>query len=102
MTVQDELVHAAAAAVPADALDPSALCRGCSLDELHTIANRGAHGGDLYFAAAAELERRAKESDAAAHAEQERVEETRQHLVWLVAASFALATMIALWLAGLI
>ena len=67
MTVRDELAHAGAPAV-GDALDPSAMCRASSLDELHTIADRGAHGGDLYFAAAAELERRARESDAAAHA----------------------------------
>ena len=101
MTVQDELAHARAPAV-GDALDPSAMCRASSLDELHTIADRGAHGGDLYFAAAAELERRARESDAAAHAEVERVEKTRQHVVWLIAALFALATILALRLTGLI
>jgi hypothetical protein len=100
MSVQDQLVHAGAPA-PADALDPSAICRTCSLDDLHTIADRGAHGGDLYFAAAAELERRAKESDAAAHAQVERAEKSRQHVVWLIAALFALATIVALRLAGL-
>jgi hypothetical protein len=99
MTVQDELAHAGAPAA-ADASDPSAICRTWSLDELHTITNRGVHGGDLYFAAAAELERRAKECDAAVHAEEKRVEKTRQHIVWLVAALFALATIIALRLAG--
>ena len=100
MTVQDELAHAGAPAAT-DALDPSAMCRASSLDDLHTITDRGVHGGDLYFAAAAELERRPKECDATAHAEVERAEKTRQQVVWLMAALFALATIITLRLAGL-
>ena len=64
MTVEDELAHAGG-------------------DELRAIAARGVHGGDLYLAAVAELERRAHHSEAALEARKGEAATHRQHqILW--------------------
>jgi hypothetical protein len=94
MTVQDELVHAGVGAPVIEALEDSNSCQARSADELRAITGRGLHAGDLYFAAAAELERRARASDAAAQAEQAETATRRQHIIILVAALITAATAI--------
>ena len=85
MTVQDELVHAGAASPASDS--PEALVRWHerSCDELRAIASRGVHGGELYFAAVAELERRAHDTEVAIEHEQVEAAALRQHQIWWLA-----------------
>lgn len=92
MMVQDELVHAGAGAPAIDAPEDPNSCHGRSADELRAITGRGFHAGDLYFAAAAELERRARDSDAATHAQQAQAAARRQQTILLVAVLVTAAT----------
>src|SRR5690349_1025067 len=99
MTVQDELAPAVAGAPPDE--PPAAMSwEHTSNEELMAIMSRGALAGDLFFSASAEMERRSREMDAAIHAEEARVVARRQHMALLIAALFALGTLIALKLAG--
>ena len=79
MTIQDELTHA-----------------GCG--ELRAIAARGDHGGDLYLAAVAELERRAHDSEAALESERAAAAARRERqILWiaaLIAVGAALVTLL--------
>jgi hypothetical protein len=84
MTVQEELVRAAAA--PTSAAPPSALWwQSQSCEELRAIASRGIHGGDLYFAAMAELERRAHDCEVEIEHQHEEVAAQHQYTVWWLA-----------------
>ena len=72
-----------------------------SCDELRAIASRGAHCGEIYFAAVKELERRAHDSELALEAEQTPVVSRVREL--LLAAAIMLAAVVAatvLWLIG--
>ena len=74
MTVEEELAHAGS-------------------DELRAIAARGVHGGDLYLAAVAELERRAHDSEAAMQAQKVEAAAHRQHkILWLAVLVLVAAT----------
>ena len=99
MNVQDELAPAGATA-PTTESATAVSWDGTSNEELMAIMNRGALAGDLFFSASAEMERRSRKMDAAIHAEEERVEERRKHLALLIAALFALCTIIALKVTG--
>lgn len=78
MTVQDDLTHA-----------------GC--DELRAIAARGDHGGDLYLAAVAELERRAHDSEAALEHERAATAARRERqILWVAALIAVIAALVAL------
>jgi len=70
MIVQDQLAPTAPAALAGEAPEPLISLESQSCDELRAIASRGAHGGELYFAAVKELERRAHDSELALEAEQ--------------------------------
>lgn len=98
MNVQDELAPSAEATPTAEPALPS--WDSTSNEELMAIMSRGALAGDLFFSASAEMERRSRQMDAAIHAEEERVEERRKHLALLIAALFALCTILALKLTG--
>jgi hypothetical protein len=88
MTVQDELVRAGSQTSANDASDaPFWQDRSC--EELRAIASRGVHGGDLYFAAVAELERRAHDCEVEIEHHQEEVAAYRQHQIWWLAVLIA-------------
>jgi len=89
MIVQDELAHAAAGAPLGNTPDTNSSWQTCSSEELSAIAGRGVHGGDLYFAAVAELERRAKVSEAAASAERAEAVAWRRQTIILLLVLFA-------------
>jgi len=99
MTVQEELAPVGVAA-PSETPATAMSWEGTSNEELMSIMSRGALAGDLFFSASAEMERRSREMDAAIHAEEDRVEERRQHLALLIAGLFALLTILALKLSG--
>ncbi len=88
MIVQDELAHAAAGA-PVNAPDTNSSWQTCPSEELSAIAGRGVHGGDLYFAAVAELERRAKVSEATASAKRAEAVAWRRQTIILLLVLFA-------------
>jgi hypothetical protein len=96
MSIEDELVHAAAGGPAIEALEPSNPLQERSADELRAIASRGIHAGDLYFAAAAELERRARESLAEEAARKAEAAARRQHLILMAAGWIAVGTTLAL------
>ena len=79
MMVQEELAHAGAGAP----------LQTCSSDELSAIASRGVHGGDLYFAAVAELERRARVSEEDASAQRAEAVARRRETIILLLVLFA-------------
>jgi len=84
--VQDELAHAGAGGPAIDGLDS---WQTRSSEELSAIASRGIHGGDLYFAAVAELERRARISEKAASAQQAEAAAKRRQTIILLLVLFA-------------
>jgi hypothetical protein len=72
-----------------------------SSEELRAIAGRGIHGGDLYFAAVAELERRAKVSEETADAKRaESAASRRQIIIWLAALFAAVDAVVILRFLG--
>jgi len=85
MTVQEELVHAAAASAASEPLDTLIRWQDQSCDELRAIASRGVHGGDLYFGAMAELERRAHDCEVEIEHQHEAIVARHRHKVWWLA-----------------
>ena len=85
MTVQEELVHAGAANAASDSPDTLIRWQDQSCEELRAIASRGVHGGDLYFAAMAELERRAHDCEVEIEHQHEEVVAQHQYTVWWLA-----------------
>jgi hypothetical protein len=84
MMVQDQLIHADPDKPAAEPTDMSWEERSC--DELRTVVNRGIIGGEQYFAAAAEIERRARQAELAACAEQiEAANRHERHILWIAA-----------------
>ena len=78
MTVEDELAHA-------------------RCDELRAIAARGVHGGDLYLAAVAELERRAHDSETALAGERAAAAARRERqILWMAGLIAAIAALVTL------
>ena len=84
MMVREELVHAGAGAPANDAIDDPALS-DLSCDELRAIVGRGVHGGDLYFEAAAELDRRARQLEATESASRAQTVALRRQQIFLLA-----------------
>ena len=84
--VQDELAHAGAGGPAIDGLDS---WQTRSSEELSAIASRGIHGGDLYFAAVAELERRARVSQEADSAQRAEAASKRREMIILLLVLFA-------------
>jgi len=101
MIVQDIVADSAPAVLGSEAPEPLILLGGQSCDELKAIASRGAHGGDLYFAAVKELERRAHDSELALEAQQTTTI-TRGREIFLSAAImlFAVVAAAIAWLLG--
>jgi len=89
MIVQDELAHAAAGAPVSNPPGTNSSWQTCSSEELSAIAGRGVHGGDIYFAAVAELERRAKLSEATATAKRAEAVAWRRQTIILLLVLFA-------------
>jgi hypothetical protein len=87
MMVQDELAHAGAGAPISP--DTAASWQTCSSEELRDIAGRGVHGGDVYFAAVAELERRARVSEETDSAQRAEVAARRREIIIWLAILFA-------------
>ena len=101
MTVRDQYAHAGAGAPAIEATDE--FCwQDRSCEELRAIASRGVHGGDAYFAAVAELERRARDSEAAiAAGESKAAAERRETVITLAILFVALQAALILRLLGL-
>jgi hypothetical protein len=99
MSVHDELAPAGVAA-PNETPGTAMSWEGTTNEELMAIMNRGALAGDLFFSASAEMERRSKATDALIQAEEDRVTARRQHMALLIAALFAIGTLIALKVYG--
>ena len=86
MMVQEDLVHAGAGTPTVEAIgEPAIALKDRPCDELRAIASRGIHGGDLYFEAAAELERRARDLEAAESAERAKAVALRRQQILLLA-----------------
>jgi hypothetical protein len=96
MTMQDKLAHAAAGAPQVDRPFSPEWWQSRSSDELQAIVHRGIKGGDAFFAAAAEMERRAKEANAATDVQQVAAIKTSRRLGWELKLLFALLALAAL------
>lgn len=99
MSVHDDLAPAGIAA-PNETPGAAMSWEGTTTEELMAIMSRGALAGDLFFSASAEMERRSRATDALIQAEEDRVTAQRQHMALLIAALFALGTLIALKVYG--
>jgi len=95
MIVQEELAHAAPGTTATAAPETLISWQAQSCDELRAIASRGAHGGDLYFAAIKELERRAHDSEVAIEHQQAETAARWQHQIWWWAVLVAAVTAAA-------
>ena len=67
-----------------------------SCDELREIASHGVAGGDLFFAASSEIERRAKAADDANHAREAETQSRRREIIWSLAALIGALAVLAL------
>ena len=101
MIVQEKLADASAATPAGEAPETLISWQSQSCDELRAIASRGIHGGDLYFAAAAELERRAHDSEVAIeHQQAETAARWQQQIWWWAVLIAAIAAAVAARLLG--
>ena len=101
MIMQDTLADASVAAPAGDAPETPISLESRTCDELRAIASRGVHGGDLYFAAAKELERRAHDTEVAIEAEQMTADTRQREIGWLVTILFVAVVVGAIaWLFG--
>ena len=101
MVVQDELAHAGPAAPAIEEPFSAAWWQNRSSDELRAIVHRGVQGGETFFAAATELERRAREANETLRAEEVHVIEDNRELkklAWagLIALPLAIAAILRL------
>ena len=85
MIVQEKFADASAAAAASEAPETLISWESQSCDELRAIASRGAHGGELYFAAVKELERRAHDTEIALEDQQNEIVAWRRGQTWWVA-----------------
>jgi hypothetical protein len=94
MAMQDELA-CADTALTADGPASPAWWRSRSSDELNAIFHRGIQGGDMFIAAAREMERRARDAEAARDAAEVRtVKVARRQPVKLLGA-ILIASLVA-------
>jgi hypothetical protein len=70
MIVQESVADAGVAAPPGDAVEATNPWQSRPGEELRAIIGRGAHGGEAYFSAIKELERRAHDSEIALEEQQ--------------------------------
>jgi hypothetical protein len=95
MTVQEELTHPASQLVVGPAVSTD-WWQGRSADELQAIVHLGAKAGDPFFAAVAEMERRARDTEAARDAQQVEAVQTSRRLGWELKVFFVVATVAVL------
>ena len=96
MVVKEELAQTGAVGPAGETPQSLIWWQTRSCDDLRAIAARGIHGGDLYFAAVAELERRAHDSEAALEARQAESSARRQHQIWWSAVLIAALAVAAI------
>ena len=96
MMVKEELAHVGSVAPVSQAPETLIAWESQSCDELRAIASRGVHGGELYFAAVKELERRAHDTETALEARQAESFAQRQHQIWWVALLIAALAVAAI------
>ena len=96
MIVQEKLAEAGPAAPASEAPETLISLESQSCDELREIASRGAHGGELYFAAVKELERRAHDTETALETEKETVAERRRERIWWLALLIGALSLVAI------
>jgi hypothetical protein len=81
--------------------EPGGDMKSRSPDELREIASHGIAGGEMFLAASSEIERRARDADAAIHAREEAAVTQRLRMIWLLAALFVVIdALIIAWLLG--
>ena len=85
MIVQEKLAEASAAAPAGEAPETLISWESQSCDELRAIASRGVHGGELYFGAVKELERRAHDTETALEVQKATADEWRRERTWWLA-----------------
>ena len=95
MTVQEGLTQTAGAPAAETPGSPD-WWQGRSSDELRAIVHRGVHGGELFFGAAAEMERRAREIEAARDVQYMEKVNTSRRIGWEVKLLFVLLAVAAL------
>jgi len=101
MIVQETLASAAPTAPPADAPETLISWQNHSCEDLRAIASRGAHGGELYFAAIKELERRAHDTETAIEVQQQVAAAGRTGQIWWLAVLIgAISTGVIAWVFG--
>ena len=80
----------------APGMAPSDEMKSRSCDELRDIVSHGVAGGELFFAASSEIERRAKAADDANHAKEAATEFRRREIIWSLAALIGALAILAL------
>ena len=97
MTVQEGLTQSAGG--PAvETQGSSDWWQGRSSDELQAIVQRGVQGGDIFFRAAAEMERRAREIEAGRDAQYVEKVKTSRRIGWELKLLFAVLAAAGLML----
>ncbi|HKC01993.1 MAG TPA: hypothetical protein VKC17_01660 [Sphingomicrobium sp.] len=87
--IEEKLVDASAAVPASEAPETLISWESQSCDALRAIASRGAHGGELYFAAVKELERRAHDTETAIEDQQNEIAAWRRGQIWWLAVLIA-------------
>jgi len=67
-----------------------------SCDELREIVSHGIAGGELFFAASGEIERRAQAADDAIHQRKAEADSRRREIIWTLAALIGSLAILAL------
>jgi hypothetical protein len=99
MTAQDDLAYPAAGAPAMTSLESPNWWESRSSGELQAIVHRGVQGGEMFFAAVGEMERRARDAESARSVEKRRAFEAAElkrrkiSLTLLAVALTALAVM---------
>ena len=77
-------------------LRPGDDMKGRSCDELREIVSHGIAGGELFFAASSEIERRAQAADEANHQRDAEADSRRREIIWSAAALIGALALLAL------
>jgi hypothetical protein len=99
MPAQDDLANPAAGASAMTGSESPSWWESRSSGELQAIVHRGVQGGDMFFAAVGEMERRARNADSARSAQEKQASEAAElrrrkiSLTLLAVALTALAVM---------
>ena len=95
MAMQDELAHPATNAPAIEPTGSQAWWQSRSSDELQAIIHRGVQGGEIFFPAATEMERRVRDAEAARSAQESREIKVARRKPWLLLLAVLLATLAA-------